>query len=315
MYFQQNEHHTSKYRAYSDNQTLEYQIQVTSNQLPTPESDLRKSYVQQDREQLCTSERQCHTSYHEHRQHHPLSEFQFLAPSNICDASDNVTDKTIELIRTEKGRSGIRFQEPQISSPEIDDYNKISLTLRMTQISDNFLKLNKSQTKQAVHDLQGFYVNKSSEIECDRYSSLRTAGVNKTLLKSINIQYDERHLDLIDRVDRSISLLEKMFEKPSREIRKHSTLGMTKISGVAIDIMTTWYNRNSEHPYPGYESAEVMAKAGNISIDQVKKWFSNRRQRNGNTKTISEIARRRKRIRTLSQDDILLESAKMARLH
>lgn len=185
----------------------------------------------------------------------------------------------------------------------------------MTEISESFIKLNTSYIKKAVYDLQAFYVNKSSEVENNRYSSLRAAADNASLKKSIDHQYDEEHHKLIDRVQRSISLLEERSGKVLREKTKRCTSSTAKITPVALQIMTNWYDRNSEHPYPGYEAAEVMAKAGNICVDQVKKWFSNRRLRNGNTKTISEIARRRKRTRTLSRDDILLESAKLARLH
>ena len=80
----------------------------------------------------------------------------------------------------------------------------------------------------------------------------------------------------------------------------------------AVRIMTNWYERNSEHPYPSYETAEVMAKAGGITVEQVKKWFANRRLRLGHTKHITQIAKRRKRSRSLSKDDILLTGSVIA---
>lgn len=86
---------------------------------------------------------------------------------------------------------------------------------------------------------------------------------------------------------------------------------------VAIRIMTAWYNNNSEHPYPSYDAAQIMASAGNITVDQVKKWFANRRRRTNNTKTMKEIAERRKVIKRtracLESDDLLLSDAKRAR--
>ena len=45
-----------------------------------------------------------------------------------------------------------------------------------------------------------------------------------------------------------------------------------------------------------------MSKASNISVEQVKKLFSNRRMREGNTKHLSQIAARRKRVRTESSE-------------
>ncbi len=64
--------------------------------------------------------------------------------------------------------------------------------------------------------------------------------------------------------------------------------------------MQTWYDRNSEHPYPSYDTSEVMAKAGGGTIEQVKKWFANRRKRSNNTKSLCEIAKRRKTFMLLS---------------
>ncbi len=95
---------------------------------------------------------------------------------------------------------------------------------------------------------------------------------------------------------------------PTQVFRKCSTL-----NPVAVRIMSNWYERNSEHPYPSYAAAEVMGKAGNITVEQVKKWFANRRRRQGDTKSIDEIARRRKRVRSDSSESILLTGAKRQR--
>ena len=59
--------------------------------------------------------------------------------------------------------------------------------------------------------------------------------------------------------------------------------------------MERWYQHNEEHPYPNQDATQLLATAGSISPEQVKKWFANRRLRNGNTKDLTEIARRRKR--------------------
>ena len=58
--------------------------------------------------------------------------------------------------------------------------------------------------------------------------------------------------------------------------------------------MQNWYERNAEHPHPSHDTCSVMAQAGGITVEQVKKWFANKRLRNGQTKSIKEIARRRK---------------------
>ena len=39
--------------------------------------------------------------------------------------------------------------------------------------------------------------------------------------------------------------------------------------------MKKWYTNNKEHPYPSHVVATVLAKSGDITVKQVKKWFSN----------------------------------------
>ena len=138
-----------------------------------------------------------------------------------------------------------------------------------------------------------------------------------------------QHQALINRVEQSLNLVQQCIatESPSTLLSKptHTLDSLSepmsstmqgrpnKVGPIATRIMQAWYDHNTEHPYPSYEAAEVLANAGHINVEQVKKWFANRRQRLGKTKKISEIVRRRKRVRTLSGGHILLDDAKMAR--
>ena len=89
------------------------------------------------------------------------------------------------------------------------------------------------------------------------------------------------------------------------------------LNSVAVRIMSAWYQNNSEHPYPSYETAQVMADAGDITVEQVNKWFANHRRRTNNTKPMKEIAERRKVLKrcrsSFENDDIFLTEAKRSR--
>ena len=56
------------------------------------------------------------------------------------------------------------------------------------------------------------------------------------------------------------------------------------LNALAVRIMNNWYERNQNNPYPSNDTAEVIAKAGNITVEQVRKWFANKRMRSANTK-------------------------------
>lgn len=190
------------------------------------------------------------------------------------------------------------------------------LTVRISTLNLRFMKILDSSEKSQVKELQTFYFLQSAELESERFASLNSANGNHCMLTSTNYYFDQQHHSLISRVEKSLQLIEdQLSQQQKRNATKsegtkptvNSTVSKSNnVNVVAIRIMRNWYERNSEHPYPSYETAEVMAKAGAISTDQVKKWFANTRRRLGDTKTITEIAKRRKRARTVSKDDIFL---------
>ena len=69
---------------------------------------------------------------------------------------------------------------------------------------------------------------------------------------------------------------------------------MPDINALASRVMNKWYERNHQWPYPKIRTCEIIAEETHITVDQVKKWFQNKRQRDNNTRPKSEIAQLRK---------------------
>ncbi|KAK2165324.1 hypothetical protein LSH36_52g09021 [Paralvinella palmiformis] len=213
------------------------------------------------------------------------------------------------------------------------------ITVRITVVNLRFMKLIHSKCRDQVLELQNFYYLKSAELESGRVTLLQT-GPTSWLMSSINAQYDQLHHELIDRIEQSLELMERHIVDVRRQRKRQLAQrrgqviarpgyqttppagrypdpnaatrrvnGKHLVNEVAIQIMTNWYERNSEHPYPSYEAAGVMATAGNITVDQAKKWFANRRLKLGDTKCLSEIAKRRRHVLASSKDDIWLVGA------
>ena len=180
-----------------------------------------------------------------------------------------------------------------------------------------------AKSKMRVAELQQFYRLQAAQLESDRYAALCHAHTTPWLVPNINSYYDQQHHALIDRVEKSLHLMESPGTTTSNKRKaesqmidsmpmKHRSPSVSPLSdkppviqtstrtspvlnAVAVRIMTNWYERNSEHPYPSYATAEVIAKAGDISVEQVKKWFANRRMRGRNTKSLTQIAQRRQK--------------------
>lgn len=191
--------------------------------------------------------------------------------------------------------------------------NCMPVTVRMSVLNLRLMQTKHVASNAQLQELKSFYYVKSAEVESNRFAALNSSQHNPWIPCSINDHYDRQHHDLIDRVETSLNLIERCHaekvnaKSTSGKVRRNRKSPVT--NEVAVRIMTNWYQRNSEHPYPSYETASVMAKTGGISVEQVKKWFANQRIRQGDTKHISQIAKRRKRSRTVSEDDILLTGA------
>ncbi|KAL3856854.1 hypothetical protein ACJMK2_011565 [Sinanodonta woodiana] len=52
-----------------------------------------------------------------------------------------------------------------------------------------------------------------------------------------------------------------------------------KLTSVAKEILTAWFKKNKEYPYPTKIDKALMAKTAGITLKQVKTWFANARRR------------------------------------
>jgi hypothetical protein len=242
-----------------------------------------------------------------------------------------------------------------ISSP-YKQSSAVPLSVHIGHLHMRFMDVTKYH-KTKVTELDQFYRIQSTDIETARLTNLQSAiTYNTWIAASINAYYDHIHHALIDRILQSLDSLKNISshkveqfnvhpgitssqlpyqhlsnDRPEENAPKYETstspTGQCKpryrrkgfLNPVAVRIMSAWYQNNSEHPYPSYEAAQVMAEAGEITVDQVKKWFANHRRRSRNTKPMKEIAHRRKVMkRTRSSmesaaDDIFLTDAKRSR--
>ena len=212
-----------------------------------------------------------------------------------------------------------------ISSLQATD-TPVPLTVSISVLNLRFMTLC-NHFKTRVAELEQMYREQAAELESQRYHALCTPRGLSTV--SVSVYYDQQHQDLINRIQHSLQQLEQKQQlqktrkcqrsgnnkvtataakpvcnpdaehKPDNQ-RKHNKF--KPLNSVAVCILSSWYQSNKEHPYPSHETCKVMGKASNISVEQVKKWFSNRRMREGNTKHLSQIAARRTQVRAESSE-------------
>ena len=212
------------------------------------------------------------------------------------------------------------FNESEMTSGVSD---MVPVSVRVGVLQMHFM-MQSAKSKTRVAELQQFYRLQAAQLESERYATLCYAQTTPDLVPNMNSYYDRQHHELIDRIEKSLHLMDSTETTKVASggiIRKRKAESQTidgashhapsvsppsvavptftrtspVLNSVAVRIMTNWYERNSEHPYPSYDAAEIIAKAGDISVEQVKKWFANRRMRGRNTKTLTQIAQRRQK--------------------
>ncbi|ESO04767.1 hypothetical protein HELRODRAFT_172439 [Helobdella robusta] len=78
--------------------------------------------------------------------------------------------------------------------------------------------------------------------------------------------------------------------KSTKVVKKRAILSKDKTG-----ILKNYYQNNFNFPYPDWETCESLASQCGISSPQVNKWFSNRRNKDKNTRNLTDIANRRGR--------------------
>jgi hypothetical protein len=137
----------------------------------------------------------------------------------------------------------------------------------------------------------------SALIETERFRTLHECQYPGSYKESVNHHYDNQLHKVMDRVERSVELL----ENSNKENKANKVPKMRPhLNKEAIRLMEHWYRQNLDHPYPTSSSIEMLAHAGNIGIEQVKKWFANKRNRNSNTRSLTEIAMQKRKLGQMS---------------
>ena len=168
-----------------------------------------------------------------------------------------------------------------------------NIFVRERKLHDRFNDLQAANPDE-VRNLSSIFRYQTAMIETERFRTLHESQYPREYKASVNQFYDKKIHKVIDRVEQSVILLEntnrenaskKMVVKPRPHLNRE-----------AVQLMENWYRTNMEHPYPTNTTIELLANNGNISTDQVKKWFANKRNRSQNTRTLTEIANKKRKL-------------------
>eukprot|EP00105_Crassostrea_gigas_P006730 XP_011420773.1 PREDICTED: pre-B-cell leukemia transcription factor 1 [Crassostrea gigas] len=159
-----------------------------------------------------------------------------------------------------------------------------------TTLQQQFLELS-SKSNSKVQELKTFYNTQLATIETQRLDAVAklkahpidTPSHYLKEMTSIHAYHDKQRAHLTNRVYSSLQLLKISIDKlpdSSTSTRPRSR----QLNSKATSIMSHWFEKNIDHPYPSDEQKEQLAREGGITVAQVKAWFANKRNRTSNTK-------------------------------
>lgn len=163
-----------------------------------------------------------------------------------------------------------------------------SVTLRDQRLQTRY---NRLQTKYPteISKLSSFHRYHASIIESDRYMMLHLHAKSSDHFKQMyNAYFDSMLHRMMERVENSLLQLEKTSQVTIPKTVKTSLKNRTLLTKKAVDMMEEWYLSNLDHPYPCQKVVQSLAVFGKIREEQVRKWFANKRSRQGRTNKIQK---------------------------
>lgn len=163
-----------------------------------------------------------------------------------------------------------------------------SVTLRDQRLQTRY---NRLQTKYPteISKLSSFHHYHASIIESDRYMMLHLHAKSSDHFKQMyNAYFDSMLHRMMERVENSLLQLEKTSQVTIPKTVKTSLKNRTLLTKKAVEMMEEWYLSNLDHPYPCQKVVQSLAVFGKIREEQVRKWFANKRSRQGRTNKIQK---------------------------
>ena len=141
-----------------------------------------------------------------------------------------------------------------------------------------------------IFELQNFYNSQCASIEKERNEEIEQLKEENVMglsayqrkMEKIHLDHDQQRMHLTNRVTASLELLKMSIPVPN--LGESNRSRSRQLNSRAVALMTDWYERHIDSPYPSEEEKMMLAEQGNLTLSQVKAWFANKRNRTSNTK-------------------------------
>lgn len=203
-----------------------------------------------------------------------------------CVELSRQSDSCSPVFESVKHSSAHVFQG-EINSPvqqmnSIEETCEMKIAMRERDVMQRLFSLRNADSK-AADDIEQYYQSQTTMIDLERHNVLCQMAYDKGSSDSIHKYYNLKLLSLLECVEGKLSASENKKCKGSK-CKMNTDRKSRLLPKHAVKLMQTWYDGNLENPYPSREVTLSMASEGGVSVEQIRKWFANKRNRSRNNK-------------------------------
>lgn len=202
-----------------------------------------------------------------------------------CDYNSSLYTQcdSFNRIYTQQPRSSVTIATPDVSSEDM------KIAMREKDVLQRIFSLNAADVD-GTESVQKYYQSQTAAIDHERHSVLRQMAYDKRSSESVQRYYNRKLSSLLESVEEKLASLENRKQSGGKSRKKnHAEKKSRLLPKHAVTLMETWYQENLENPYPSRETTLHMASDGGISVEQIRKWFANKRNRSRNDKLTCSV--------------------------
>ena len=203
-------------------------------------------------------------------------------------------------------------------------YHDIPIPARIVDLSTQCLKAE-------AYELLTQYNVKAHKIESERWMDLFKFQASPENMSSVNQNYDYYHHGLLDQIEEQLRVKDAQYNQQfpnNLDATAHASFvnnmseasntpalpiaprqiadasadtdtkqlqpSKSKIGPRATRILNKWLERHSKHPYPSAQVCQIISDETGMTVSQVRRWYQNRRQQSGTTKSYADITQQRR---------------------
>ncbi|CAF2438305.1 unnamed protein product [Rotaria sp. Silwood2] len=133
------------------------------------------------------------------------------------------------------------------------------------------------------HIFNGFNQQQQQQAHLQPIEQEQQGIIEQIHTANINISYqtmnDRHHVESPFRTHQSLVINERLPAPLVPRVSSSRSKSYHKLPDHAVKLMQEWYNANLDNPYPRSPDKKRFMTEGNITAQQCRSWFANRRQR------------------------------------